>query len=852
MNRKYLAKLATASAVIALMPMFAAAANAQQAPTRVVAAETGSGAADDAAAVEADNADSGEILVTARRREERLLDVPIAISVMSSQTIEATGVKNLNQLAEFTPGLFLKPQGSGSVIDRSLSRLVFRGLSTSEGPVFIDGAPFAGSGAPDVTDVDRIEVLNGPQSVYFGRSTFSGAVNYVTKAPGNRFRGRISAQATTYNGFDGRVMLETPIIEDVLSIRVSGRRYSYGGQYKSGISKLPLGKQSTTSGSLSLAFTPMPNFSIKTYYSYQLDEDGPPEQAVLRAVGGAPNLRCALGGTGGPYWCGELPTLSQLNPTTFGGHVVMDPFTRSELVDNVRNTPVPFDLHWLDHFGLKRQIHHFHARIDTSTDSGWEFGLLGALSRTKLAKIATLEGLDPTGLVNPFHPATPALLATACANNSNSCYSPAELQLTTYQSNIVKDRSIEGRISTPQNKAIRATIGASFYHVEGPITANFGIQNSGRLTNAGGGGIQSSVNTPAVFGGVYFDITKSLTLSAEGRYQWDGITSQQLFPAVGPKLHQVFKSFSPRAILDYKITENSMVYATFSRGYRPGGFNPNLTVLTPAQLAEISASAGGAGLSFKQERLDNFEVGFKGAWLDNRLRLTAAAYYMQWRDGQIRNTVFFTQPNGSTGNVAATTNAGSVNLKGLELDANFTATPSLTLAGTFTYADNKLITFIYAPNGISIQNNSNVSGNRLDQTPKFSGSFSPTYRTAIADGWDFTARADFIYRGKYFVEPTNRVWVGARATVNGSLGFKHDNLKIDFFVRNLFDNDKLVGGSKSSESVYANNAPCTAANPICYNPNAATVISPGVSTLNLIFLALPEKRTFGMRVGFDF
>ena len=76
--------------------------------------------------------------------------------------------------------------------------------------------------------------------------------------------------------------------------------------------------------------------------------------------------------------------------------------------------------------------------------------------------------------------------------------------------------------------------------------------------------------------------------------------------------------------------------------------------------------------------------------------------------------------------------------------------------------------------------------------------------------------------------------------------------KVDFFVRNLFNNDKLVGGSKSSDSVYAANATCTAANPICYNPALATVISQGVSTLNMIFLALPEKRTFGMRASVEF
>ena len=831
MTKTNLAKLATASAVFALIPVLASAASAQE------ASADGSGA------------NSSDILVTARRREERLLDVPIAVSVMSSAAIEATGVKNLNQLAEFTPGLFLKPQGAGSLIDRSLSRLVFRGLSTSEGPVFIDGAPFSGGTAPDVTDVERVEVLNGPQSVYFGRSTFSGAVNYVTKTPGNDFKGRVNVQATTFKGFDGRLMLEMPIIKDLLSMRVSGRRYSYGGQYKNGISGEALGSQKTTSGSLGLSLTPSPNLSMKAYYSYQLDEDGPPEIAGLRVAGAAPNLNCALGGTNGNYWCGELPSLSELNAATFGGYATMDPLMRRELVENVRGTPVPFDTRTLDHFGLKRQIQHVHARIDANTDSGWEFSVLGAFSHSKLAKITALLAMDTTGMVNPFFTAS-----AACTTGLATCFITQTPQLTTYQANIVKDMSVEGRISTPQDKSIRATFGASYYHVDAPITANYGLQNNGRLINAGGGGIVASVNTPAVFGGIYFDIGDALTLTAEGRYQWDGITSQQQFPAVGPKLHDVFKSFSPRASIDYKISDNVMAYATFSRGFRPGGFNPNLTALDAAELAQILAGLGGANLSFKQEKLDNFEIGFKGAFMDNRLRLALALYHMKWRDGQIRNTFFYTRTIGGGGSAALISNVGKVNLKGAELDLNFAVTPEFTLAGTFNYADSKLIEFILNPNGAHIQNNTNVAGNRLDQTPRFSGTVSPSYRTEIADGWNLNVRGDLVWRSKYFIDATNRAWAGARAVFNGSIGFSRENLKVDFFVRNLFNNDKITGGAKSSDGLYAPNATCTAANPICYNPAAPLIIAPGIPNpaLNLIFLALPEKRTFGVRASFEF
>jgi iron complex outermembrane recepter protein len=106
-----------------------------------------------------------EVLVSARKREENLMQVPVAVSVMTSEAIEETGVSSLSDLSAFTPGLNLKSQGAGSIADRSLSRLVFRGLASSEGTMFIDGAPYAGSGAPECRTAANDEL----QSRRYGR-----------------------------------------------------------------------------------------------------------------------------------------------------------------------------------------------------------------------------------------------------------------------------------------------------------------------------------------------------------------------------------------------------------------------------------------------------------------------------------------------------------------------------------------------------------------------------------------------------------------------------------------------------------------------------------------------------------
>ena len=133
-----------------------------------------------------------EIVVTARKVEENLMVVPMSIAAVTAADIQSAGVKDLSTLSLYTPGLFVQ-YGAASTAGTA-RQLTFRGLSVSTGQVFIDGAPYAGTGNPPVGDVERVEVLVGPQSAYFGRSTFEGALNYVTKDPGDTFKGQINAE----------------------------------------------------------------------------------------------------------------------------------------------------------------------------------------------------------------------------------------------------------------------------------------------------------------------------------------------------------------------------------------------------------------------------------------------------------------------------------------------------------------------------------------------------------------------------------------------------------------------------------------------------------------------------------
>ena len=169
-----------------------------------------------------------EIVVTARRAEENVMTVPIAITAVGAEAVELRGIQNVIQLSEFTPGMFANIQNHGSGrMDRSSRRISFRGLSTAatQAGIFIDGAPYDGAGEPLIGDVERVEVLKGPQSVYFGRSTFAGAVNYVTKKPTSEFSGRVTADFYTYGGAEGQISISGPIIADKLGFRAAVRTH---------------------------------------------------------------------------------------------------------------------------------------------------------------------------------------------------------------------------------------------------------------------------------------------------------------------------------------------------------------------------------------------------------------------------------------------------------------------------------------------------------------------------------------------------------------------------------------------------------------------------------------------------
>jgi iron complex outermembrane receptor protein len=760
-----------------------------------------------------------EIVVTARKREESLMEVPLAITAFSASDVEAMNIKQLGDIMVMTPSFhFVNQQGGSGRNDRSANALVFRGLflannvgANAGGQLFIDGSPVIGAQPPPAVDVERIEILKGPQSAYFGRSTFVGAINFVTKDPAtDQFKGRVSAEYSSWGSHDGALTLEGPLVEDRLAGRITGRHYKRGGPYANAAdTNQKLGEQSTGSISGSLVATPTDDLRVRLWGNWFEDNDGPPSQAVLlqenfnsfvntdksctpigstpRPRAGAPSTRVGFG-----YFCGRLPSFGDLPKSIISGDWSLNhPNTRAALY-----APQPqwviFDPQFLTHGGLKRHAKQASLSIEYDVD-GFTLEAQTAVHKDRSQNLIDLNYRDGRDRPNPLFAASPTTRVPW-------------LQFLLMSQAKTRDWSQELRITSPQDQALRFTVGGNYLDVHSPGGTVYGMSTIGPLFTAAV--TQQDVSTPAVFGALYYDITDKLTATAEARYQWDKIKTT---PRVGTNglivtgaaanpLLDTFKSFSPRVSLDYKFSEGSTVYALFSRGYRPGGFNTALVTASQATLDALRAVVPNAGVSYLQEKVDNYEAGIKATLWDGRARLTFTVYRDTWLNGQVQNNVPVQIQNPAGGPpignlIGLIVNNGKAILKGVEAEGQLAVSDNLRLSGSFGLNDTEIKSF-----GLGLGNCADCNsiygsfagsiGNSLPTSPKYAWSLSADYSDNLVADYDWFARVDWSHQGRTFTDFTNVNWTAPWDNVNVKLGVRNENLSLEAFVNNLTQNDE--------------------------------------------------------------
>ncbi len=842
---------------------------------------TGAGAAD-ALGVE-------EIVVTARRREESILDTPIAITAVTGEDLEKKGITSFNQLADSTPGINLSNASAGAGrSDRSFQQITVRGfvpsttLSTLTA-TFIDGVPVASpSAVANVNDPARIEILKGPQAAYFGRNTFAGAINVVNKLPGEELGGSLKLMGGSRSNVDFSAAIDGPIVDEKFGFRAGVHFFKKDGSYDNAArAGETLGDQETKAITLLLTAKPTDNFTAKLFALYSEDEDGPSAQGYIsayevRANNGVANVPFNSGSSAGtviipgaanctltgyaagivatearvtrPFICGAVPNLSSVySPAQ---NTLSDSLLAASVADGRQRVVSPAD--GATQHGLVREYIHTHLNLDYAFgESGFTLSSLTGLNAEYWSEIADLDNYDSRLLNNPANP------GNTNASRRTFWDFVFGVERETY------DFSQELRLA---------------YDKEGPFTGVFGVSHlktnvwnnliniSTEVLSQGNRDILTSasktpVETNSVFFGGTYAFTDAFKLSLEGRYQQDEITglassapmgvtvsaagsTQFGVPAgfYGPLTEIISKKYSnflPRIIAQYDFNPDLMGYASYSEGVNVGTNSINTAFLSLSALGIQNAVDLGLKVTLDPEELKNYEIGVKGKFFDGRLQLQAAAYHAIWSNQlNNRSRTFLDPAIGNTAQqVSGLANTGESKLNGVEVELTLRATDRFDINFAAAMTDSSIETYstptISQFSGVI---DGGFKGNQLPLSSKFSANLGAQY-SADVDAWEdgsWFARADVSWKDKQFLDASNVTWIKARSVLNLRAGIQRGPLGVDVFVNNAFDDDNYVAAFTGAVLL----------------PNFAPVAANNANSY--VIAGLPELRVYGARVTYKF
>ncbi len=707
-------------------------------------------AQDDAAAT--DEGEGGEIIVTARRREENLLDVPIAVSAFSGEALEMRGALDLTDIGNITPNTTLETsRGTNSTLSAFIRGIgqqdPVSGFEPGVG-IYLDDVYLNRPQAAvlDIYDVERIEVLRGPQGTLYGRNTIGGAVKYVTKQLPQEMSVKIRGTYGTYNQAEGVITASAPI-GNIVRVGGSVARLSRGG----------FGDNLTT--------------GLENY-----------NKDVWAARG-----TIELGGYGEPVSIRISGDYSRDKSDPRGGHRLIPGLqTGAPVLDNVFDT----------RGGLvdpKQDIEAYGLAMNIAVDLS---DMLTLRSISAWRKDSTYTPIDFDAL--------PAVDVDVPGGYFNEQISQ-EVQL------LVDAGPLNGMIGAYYLDATADTLfDVRLFTTLNGLTA---------FTNAA-----VDTETYAVFGDFTYDFSEQFSVSLGGRYTWDERTANILrqnylgggspffggagvpFGAASTNFNgkRSFKKFTPRASISFKPTPDHNIYASYSQGFKGGGFDPRGVGANAPDLngngirGENDEVA--AFLSFRPESVDSYEVGYKGNLFDGGLTFALAGFYADYTDVQIPGSVACIV-GGLPSFCGVTSNAGKATFKGVELEFNARLGESfasdgdrLNLLGAVGYIDaqfNEYITNIAnVPTDVA-------DFRQIQNTPSWTASATLAYMTPLGAGrLNLGTTVSYRSSTNQFEIPNPYIDQSGYALIDASLVYTSadDKWSIGLHGKNLTDKEYKTSG----------------------------------------------------------
>jgi iron complex outermembrane receptor protein len=693
------------------------------------------------AARAAEAADLSEIVVTAQKRSEKLQDVPVAISVVSGETIAAKGAINLEGAQYLVPSLNFRK--SGTTINQSL---FLRGVGTSTFSIagepsistVVDGVVYsrAGEAFSDLVDIDRLEVLRGPQGTLFGKNTSAGVINIVTKRPGDVMGGFL--EGGYYTGGDEyrlRGAVDLPLADNVKS-----RVTAFYGHYDGNIRNLANGRRVNGYEHYGVrgivVADPTPDLQLTVIADYRKSDD----DCCAELIGTLPTNLSA----------GALPTPRGDKTREVNQDLVTSTIEKSG--------------------GISLQA-------DWSR-GGYTFTYVGSYREYDNTEIRDGDWLPRAYVgLNQLHDFGPQTSNTL--TQEVRVASPTD-QFFTYVAGAYYSRARTERIFTRNDIVCTVTPTPT---VLTPCTAPGAVVTAPTGTADFG----STFKNFALFGQGTLNLSERFRLIAGLRYTADKLSvfHSRTTVLAGPGINPSFGPFasdtsndnwSGKAGAQFDITPESTLYATYSRGYKGPAYN-----------VFFNLTATGTNV-IEPETADSYEVGLKNTFLENRLIMNLAAYYAKYHNFQANN------PDTVAGVlVTRFTNAGTISTRGGELDLIFRPMADMNISGGLAYTDAKVEKFKVPTNG----NNTGVvpSGTPLAYAPKWKGSLGVDYRIRTGKAVDVALGGQASVQSSQISQPdavlANRIntKIDGYTLVDLSAGIvdPNDRYRVMLQVKNLFD-----------------------------------------------------------------
>ena len=770
-----------------------------------------------------------EIIVTARKRETSLQDTPLAISAFDQEALQEAAFEDIIDVSKATPGLFIEkisdrparfdasPRIRGITVDNSNPL-----LRTSS--VFVDGIYVVGGiQGLGVQELERVEVIKGPQSALFGRNTFSGAINYVTKDPSAEFGGHASVLAATRDEYRGTLTVEGPIAGETLTGRLTGSYDFNGGHYdNAAVEGQELGEESTWAVSGTLAFQPNDRFDAKLRGTYYQDDDGP--AAVVQGVGFSDFNFGAFplpgGGTTEGVFRGTIPTPVEGEFGVNTSQELYDELLAIAQADARDIQELGITYEDLGGFGLKREAYRLGLELGYEFNENLRADFLGGYNDEVFLFYGDFDG-------------TP------------------DFAFNTSQGRDLQDLSLEGRLSgSVFNDFVDWTVGANYLDIDITTVGGFydgvlGFYFPGLFNDR----FETGAETRAVFGSLDFNITDQFTLILEGRYQEDEITEDAVNAGLAdPISPATFENFLPRVLLQFEPSDATTLYLNYSEGNLPGGFNQEVGELDAAQLAELREVNPGADVTFGEETLTNYEFGWKQQILDGVMAFNLAAFYMERTDQIYSGFSIVADPANVNGvrSVAFTNNGATTDILGLEFDGRWDFSDYTDVFLTLAVIDADIASF---PEDATAGDFTDIFGPDADfvgvQAPRFpplTGSLSVSHERPVelsAFGSTDTSwfiRGDAFYTGPFFDSFSATTELEDAVDVNLRTGLDFGSLRAELFVTNLFDEDTPVAANNLADTSFA----------VRFGSGLFDFTREGTQ------VALRDKRQFGIRLDYEF